>query len=113
MQAGLDSLGAVELRNSIAESFRISVPATVAFDYPTKAALEGFIIQNVTPQPPSDSIAEPGVETSSRHLDTSEVEAKIIGIAAGIIGGAVSREQPLMEVRFEFLLGLQSTEHER
>ena len=35
MSAGLDSLGAVELRNGISAKFGISMPATVAFDYPT------------------------------------------------------------------------------
>ena len=35
MSAGLDSLGAVELRNGISAKFGISMPATIAFDYPT------------------------------------------------------------------------------
>ncbi len=35
MSAGLDSLGAVELRNGISARFRISLPATFSFDYPT------------------------------------------------------------------------------
>ena len=38
MSAGLDSLGAVELRNGITAKFGISMPATVAFDYPTLQA---------------------------------------------------------------------------
>lgn len=35
MSAGLDSLGAVELRNGISAKFGISLPATFSFDYPT------------------------------------------------------------------------------
>ena len=35
MQAGLDSLGAVELRNALTAEFGIAVSATVAFDHPT------------------------------------------------------------------------------
>lgn len=38
-QAGLDSLGALELRTAIAERFAVKAPATLAFDYPTIAAL--------------------------------------------------------------------------
>ena len=42
-QAGLDSLGAVELRNAIAAAFNIQLPMTITFDYPTVAALAGFL----------------------------------------------------------------------
>ena len=46
MEAGLDSLGAVELRNQLATSFTsVELPATLTFDYPTVNALAGFIAQ--------------------------------------------------------------------
>jgi acyl carrier protein len=35
MQAGLDSIAAVELRNSVSQQFGVALPATVVFDYPT------------------------------------------------------------------------------
>ena len=44
MEAGLDSLGAVELRNQLATAFTsVELPATLTFDYPTINALAGFI----------------------------------------------------------------------
>jgi len=43
MEAGLDSLGAVELRNGLATLFAVELPATVTFDHPTAAALGTYI----------------------------------------------------------------------
>ena len=43
MEAGLDSLGAVELRNALASLFAVDLPATVTFDHPTAVALGTFI----------------------------------------------------------------------
>jgi acyl carrier protein len=43
MEAGLDSLGAVELRNALGSEFRAELPATVTFDYPSISALAGFL----------------------------------------------------------------------
>lgn len=43
MEAGLDSLGAVELRSSLENAFALEMPATVTFDYPSVAALAKYI----------------------------------------------------------------------
>ena len=64
-QAGLDSLGAVELRNAVAAKFGIALPATVAFDFPTAAALAGFVRGALTPAP---DLANPQVHTCSSYL---------------------------------------------
>jgi len=50
-QAGLDSLGAVELRMAISARFAVDAPATLAFDYPTIAALVGFVASLLAPAP--------------------------------------------------------------
>ena len=42
MEAGLDSLGAVELRSELAAAFDLDVPATLTFDYPSIAALGAY-----------------------------------------------------------------------
>ena len=42
-EAGLDSLGAVELHRSLEAEFMVQLPATVAYDYPTAAALAQYI----------------------------------------------------------------------
>ena len=43
MEAGLDSLGAVELRNALASRFSLDLPATLTFDYPSISALAGYL----------------------------------------------------------------------
>ena len=47
-QAGLDSLGAVELRSVIGARFNLQLPATLAFDYPTATALAGFVASSIS-----------------------------------------------------------------
>ena len=43
MEAGLDSLGAVDLRSSLAAAFGLELPATVIFDYPNAVALAEWL----------------------------------------------------------------------
>ena len=51
MEAGLDSLGAVDLRNAMAAQFSVELPASVTFDYPTVPGLARFISSLLLPQP--------------------------------------------------------------
>jgi acyl carrier protein len=49
MATGLDSLGATEVRNGLQSSLGLDLPATLTFDYPTVAAISGFIQQQLQP----------------------------------------------------------------
>ena len=90
MAAGLDSVGAVELKNAVSAAFGLELPATVTFDYPTVQALSGYISQNAARQHQSGSTAN----TSAAIEATRQA---LLDIAAGVLGTDVAGDQPLME----------------
>ena len=47
MEAGIDSLGATELQQKLAESLSIELPSTLVFDYPTIDAMSEFISEQM------------------------------------------------------------------
>ena len=87
MAAGLDSLGATELVQSLQTAFDISLPAPVVYDYPTVAALSGFVSQHCMqeadhmPKPHASAVVlERSSAFSSGRSETSHM-AVIAGVA--------------------------------
>jgi len=63
-ELGLDSLMAVELRNSLSKTLGCPLPATLLFDYPTLETLADFLMTAVpglaaAPAPPAEPLAAP------------------------------------------------------
>lgn len=67
MQAGLDSLGAVELRNALNSTFGLDLTPTITFDHPTISAMAGFIAANL---PENEIPAGDGMEEESGTSDS-------------------------------------------
>ena len=81
MEAGLDSLGAVELRNSLATRCDLDLPATLTFDYPTVAALAAYIDNNLAPARASRNAQAtllPALGSDGRHASTASA---IVGVS--------------------------------
>jgi acyl carrier protein len=126
MSAGLDSLGAVELRNALAARFAVELSATVTFDYPTPAALAAYVHSQL-PQPVAakeSSSAVPGwslapgqggsrrrgaagrvtrATAGSKQQKAAAILAQLTDVAAGVLGAAVPPNQPLMEAGLDSL----------
>eukprot|EP00887_Chlorella_sp_A99_P003362 scaffold26.g3362.t1 len=127
MSAGLDSLGAVELRNAVASRFGVDLPATVTFDYPTASALSGLVhaqLAAAVAQAPaadmSQSAAAPRLQAGRRRLPRAagasagraprpqaEVLAstmqQVQSVVASVLGAEVAPDQPLMEAGLDSL----------
>ena len=71
MSAGLDSLGAVELRNALQRRAGVELPGTLVFDYPTITSLATFIGGRMT-GPATDVYAEASDDDSSQDGFTDE-----------------------------------------
>ena len=99
--AGLDSIGAVELQRTIAERFGASMPATLAFDFPTVRALAPFVAQRAALV---DQAAAPIVPDLGHHshFESAEKATEVLhvtlDVVADVLGSAIQPNTPLMEV---------------
>lgn len=95
LQAGLDSLGAVELRNALHHEMGVSLPATFAFDHPTIASMAIFMTANVRTEA---SQAITGMLDQESSAQAQDLVPQLQAMTKDILGADIPATQPLMEV---------------
>jgi hypothetical protein len=89
MAAGLDSLGAVELRNMLQESLAVRLPSTVVIDYPTVNALTGYVAQQLAGTAAAVAAAAAPAAAVVRER-AGLTAAAATGVAAGLPSSALA-----------------------
>jgi hypothetical protein len=93
MTAGLDSPGAVELRNELSKQIGIQLPGTLVFDYPTVGALTGYIESCISAQA---GTSEQPTRSQSNQEHKAFVRSNVESIVAAVLGEVVGNDVPLM-----------------
>ena len=131
MDAGLDSLSGVELKQQLESEFGVELPETVVFDYPTAAALSTFILERNREGgegdgDESDALASSDSEAfadrprrsrrrrrrerrSSRGAEEAAAATlgRVLAIIGGLLGRDVAPDEPLMDAGLDSLSGVE------
>ncbi|WP_424810308.1 SDR family NAD(P)-dependent oxidoreductase [Rhodococcus sp. 27YEA15] len=87
-ELGFDSLGGVEFRNRVTAITGVQLPSTLVFDYPTTAAVAGFLRTRVDGSAPTRSRP-----AATRAKATADEPIAIVGMSCRYPGGVENPDQ--------------------
>ena len=103
MAAGLDSLASVEFTNMLEAVFKIKLPATLIFDYPSAASISDYIVTRLNAAAPA-AAPPPAASAAAQAAHDASIERLVLSLAAGITGEAsLGIDQPLMAAGLDSL----------
>jgi hypothetical protein len=86
MDLGMGSLMAIELRNQLSRTLVVSLPATLAFDYPSLVALHLYLLHELEPpsamNPQADLVPLSNAVASSPN-DLDDIAAQLAAVLYG------------------------------
>jgi NADPH:quinone reductase-like Zn-dependent oxidoreductase/acyl carrier protein len=82
-ELGLDSLVAVELKNSLEAVFAVSLPSSLVFDYPSLSILSDYLIVRIGGDDSAEASAST-IETSVYEISDSEIDDELTAIIESI-----------------------------
>ena len=94
MEAGLDSLGAVDLRNALVARFGLELPATATFDFPTIAAMAQYIAARMAPSQISEPAWHDSAIVEDAYGPPTKAAVQVVGLAC-TYPGKLLRASPL------------------
>ena len=81
MEAGLDSLGAVDLRNALIAGFGLDLPANATFDFPTVAAMAQHIAVHTAPSHIAESAWQDSAIVEHDYGPPTKAATQVVGLA--------------------------------